>query len=202
MNPYDELGVGRDATDADIRKAYRKKARKAHPDAGGSREKFEKLSTATAVLLDPRRREQYDKFGKFDDYSPQQDKDHAALTVIGHMLQAFISQQVEVPKGANLIKDIISRIKDNISQHEVERFRLQSNLKRIKKLRKRVRKKSKGKDHIQHILEFHESGLRRQIDTLNQMQNDHNRAINILNDYEFDVEVLEQMLFVSTTMTT
>lgn len=64
---YKLLGLGRNATDADIKKAYRKLAMKYHPDhAKGDKsaeEKFKKISEAYAVLSDKEKRQEYDTFG-------------------------------------------------------------------------------------------------------------------------------------------
>ena len=61
---YDILGVGKDATSAQIKKAYRKLAIKNHPDKGGDPEKFKKISVAYDTLSDPEKKELYDKYGK------------------------------------------------------------------------------------------------------------------------------------------
>ncbi|KAH7915250.1 hypothetical protein BJ138DRAFT_1142032 [Hygrophoropsis aurantiaca] len=57
---YKILGVARDCTDTEIKKAYRKESLKHHPDKGGDEEKFKLVSEAYAVLSDPQRRERYD----------------------------------------------------------------------------------------------------------------------------------------------
>lgn len=62
---YEILGVGRDATTDEIKKAYRKLARKHHPDAGGDEETFKKINEAYEVLSDKEKREQYDAFGQY-----------------------------------------------------------------------------------------------------------------------------------------
>ena len=64
---YDMLGVKKDASADDIRKAYRKLARKHHPDVNpgdkSAEDKFKKISTANEVLSDEKRRAAYDEFG-------------------------------------------------------------------------------------------------------------------------------------------
>jgi molecular chaperone DnaJ len=64
---YEVLGVARDASDADIKKAYRKLALKYHPDRNAgdaaAEEKFKEAAEAYAVLADPDKRARYDRFG-------------------------------------------------------------------------------------------------------------------------------------------
>ncbi|MBS1109170.1 MAG: Chaperone DnaJ-like protein, partial [Anaeromyxobacteraceae bacterium] len=64
---YDVLGVSRGASNDDIRKAYRKLAKKFHPDMNpGNRkaeEKFKEITAAHEVLSDPKKRKLYDEFG-------------------------------------------------------------------------------------------------------------------------------------------
>jgi len=60
---YEILGVSRDASTADIKKAFYKLAHKYHPDKGGDSEKFKEVSEAYQVLSNKEKRDQYDKFG-------------------------------------------------------------------------------------------------------------------------------------------
>ena len=66
-NLYDTLGVKRDASEDDIRKAYRKLAKKHHPDVNpgnkAAEDKFKAVSAAYEVLSDPKKRANYDEFG-------------------------------------------------------------------------------------------------------------------------------------------
>src|SRR5438270_6340342 len=64
---YDILGVSRDASEADIKKAFRRLARELHPDVNShdpqAEEKFKEAAEAYEVLSDPDRRATYDRFG-------------------------------------------------------------------------------------------------------------------------------------------
>lgn len=62
-NFYETLGVPHTANEADLKKAYRKKAMKLHPDKGGNEEDFKHLSHAYAVLSDKEKRQIYDQYG-------------------------------------------------------------------------------------------------------------------------------------------
>ena len=60
---YEVLGVERDASEEDIKKAYRHKARQEHPDAGGDSEEFKEVTAAYEVLKNPEARANYDRYG-------------------------------------------------------------------------------------------------------------------------------------------
>ena len=77
-NFYDILGVKRDATDKDIKQAYRRMARKYHPDVNpgnkSAESRFKEINAAYEVLSDAEKRKKYDKYGDKWQYADQMDQ--------------------------------------------------------------------------------------------------------------------------------
>jgi molecular chaperone DnaJ len=87
---YDLLDVSRDASPDEIKRAYRRKAREHHPDAGGDEEAFKQITHAYQVLSDPQSRMRYDRFG--DDGTPSSrggDPFGGGFGGIGDVIDAF-----------------------------------------------------------------------------------------------------------------
>ena len=90
---YQTLGVAKNASDAEIKKAYRKLAMKYHPDhsKGDSRseERFKKISEAYAVLSDKEKRQQYDTFGSAGFHQRYSQEDIFRNVDLGDILKEF-----------------------------------------------------------------------------------------------------------------
>lgn len=84
-NHYETLGVGRSASPDEIKKSYRKSARKYHPDVnpgdGEAEAKFKKVNEAYRVLSDPSLKAEYDaRLSGFDSHSNRDDRQRKAAT--------------------------------------------------------------------------------------------------------------------------
>ena len=92
---YKILGVGKKATDADIKKAYRKLARKYHPDVNPGNDeaekKFKEANEANEVLSDAEKRKKYDTYGM--DWAKVSDEQHKQWNQAGGYRQARGQQQ-------------------------------------------------------------------------------------------------------------
>jgi curved DNA-binding protein len=69
---YATLGVSKNASEKELKTAFRKLAAKHHPDAGGDENKFKEINEAYNTLKDPKKRQMYDQFGTADPQQAQQ----------------------------------------------------------------------------------------------------------------------------------
>ncbi|OQY50218.1 MAG: integrase [Desulfobacteraceae bacterium 4572_89] len=90
---YNILGIGKTASAAEIKKAYRKLALKYHPDkTEGNKaleDKFKKISEAYAVLSDPKKKNQYDTYGSADFQQRFSQEDIFRNSDLGDILKEF-----------------------------------------------------------------------------------------------------------------
>src|SRR5579863_7958783 len=114
---YAALEVERDAPPSVIRKAYRRAAKKAHPDAGGSREKFATVATALAVLNDAERRKHYDETGKIDE-PPVDDRQAKAMNLVMQKIAMIVEtcQKRRIPvEEVDIIGDATKALESEMS---------------------------------------------------------------------------------------
>jgi len=146
MNPYDELGVNRDATDGEIKKAYKKKAQKSHPDRGGSTDDFQRHSAAYALLSDKTRRERYDSTGDTGDRGVS----GAVFRELAGLFLHCLDQVSDISR-VNIIRMMEQQIMNVSSQHLQA---LQQNQAKIDKRKNALRRvKREGFNFLAKVIE-------------------------------------------------
>ncbi len=107
-NLYDILGVEPDATEEEIKKAFREKSKDFHPDATGKGDQYDsfvEISTAYSILSDPEKRDKYDKTGYAGEGG--QDTKEVAYEIMQMWFKTIIAGGEEL-----LTKNIVEELKD------------------------------------------------------------------------------------------
>lgn len=182
MTYYDELGINPDASEEEIRAAYRRKAKQHHPDHGGNPEKMARANKAYNTLSKPIRRLAYDRTG--------QDRPMDADKMATDRLLAMILEWMQADTNSgDLIRDVSIRID---SEQTALRANRSAGLALMEKLTKRLRKlkrKKRGVDFVGMAVTHRISEIRQQTEILKETADRLDRVRELLGEYEYELDV-------------
>jgi curved DNA-binding protein CbpA len=135
IDPYEVLGVSREADGTAIKSAYRKRAKTAHPDTGGDVNLFSRLTMSFELLNDPIRRKVYDETG----YDPElaDTKDLQGLVILETLVNEMILDEREpgsfdpVAAMRRKLTDKVVNARFHILEMERHRARIRNHLDRM-----------------------------------------------------------------------
>ena len=110
MNLYEKLDLAPDATQQEIKDAYRDMAKEVHPDKGGDTEAFKDISKAYTVLSDTRKRKRYDETGI------EEGESHTNNLANGLLQRMFMDMLKKAGPKAILRMNVIIEIKQGLAQ--------------------------------------------------------------------------------------
>ena len=176
---YEILGLNENATDEEIRKAYKQKAQKYHPDReSGDKEQFALVRTAYDVLKDPARKQRYDETGEA---GPATNVDQMAVQVIAQLFSQAVEQEN--------IKNPVASVKDHLeNDHKTLAGQIEALDNKVALLEKRRKRLTfQGESNlldgvIQDKIRQHKSARQ----TLEQQIEINRRAVAMLDAYDYE----------------
>jgi curved DNA-binding protein CbpA len=187
IDPYDVLGVDAAATVGEINAAYRRRAKDAHPDTGGSAQEFGDVKTAHTVLSDPKRRARYDRTGEVEESKPD-NTEQGALELIGVMLEAVLvaeNDPIECDLVAMMKAHLVTQIADVNRKLQITR----RSIERAERMRGRFRRNKPGDNTIERVLDWEIGVLKRSVGMSEAALKQRERAIELLCDYHFAQDI-------------
>jgi len=183
-NLYEVLGLKRAAGRKDIHKAYRRKAKTAHPDSGGTVEAFNELVMAYAVLSDAKSRAKYDETGEIDPPRPD-NFDGGAIEIIAEKLGLVIHAEHDL--AAMDVGALIEQaIRQDIADRKGSVAHQKRAAERLAALRARTKHKAQGDGTlVARVLDWHELAIQNRIKKYEEAAQFLERALEILQDYSF-----------------
>jgi DnaJ-class molecular chaperone len=140
---YETLGVAENATPEQVKRAYRSKAKKHHPDKGGDEQEFASVAAAYEVLGDPQRRLLYDATGQDRERSIKDEADQLLLTLFN---QTILSG----PPLGKTLERIEKHLSELTSSFTAEQRRLEERQKTVRKLREKIT--STSETNLAHVV--------------------------------------------------
>jgi len=188
MNHYETLGIAKDADEAEIKAAWRRKSSAAHPDReGGSDELQASINKAYEVLGDAERRANYDASGDDDLLPPLDVKAREAMVVV------FMACVEAAPEHLNLIAEADRMLIRHRGDHQTIVNDCRSGLADLKKRKARVNMKKSGTNFLVAAIDQRMTGLL-ELQGKNQEQLAIiDRARELLKDYEYEMPTPAQV---------
>lgn len=187
IDPYETLGVDRDANDQAIRTAYRKAAKAAHPDSGGDAEQFARLQAVYDLLKDPVRRKVYDDTG----YDPQlaEPRDLKGLMMLETLVNDFILDERE-PGSFDPVAAMRRKLSDDIVKSRFHILELERHRARVRKHLDRLGRRPET-DVLGSMLRARSRSIAEAIKTTEEQIKTIEQAYEMLEGYSYELEALE-----------
>ena len=188
FDPYAELGVGKEAGAAEIKTAFRRKAKASHPDHGGTKGAFENVKRAHLVLSDPDRRKSYDETGSCDD-GPKESIADQAHTVLSGLISALLDGEQD-PNASPLVDVMIDYIDTQIAEIMRTKNPLAGKIAKAKRMAKKFKRKGKrpGDNLLARMTQWKVEAMTAKVEQMDRTILVMQTAKDILKDYGFEAD--------------
>lgn len=188
MDPYKTLGVSRDATQAEINKAFRALSRQFHPDCDSSpeaAERYKLITFAYEILGDESHRANFDEHGLGGLDTRQE-----AVSLIGTLVVQLIDKIMdaalqELPVSLDVVDMLRKGITASLTVHRTEIRRLEKGIKVIGNSMARIRAKD---NLLSQMFEVQVKQLQKALSQILHMVEVEEAAARIVNDHKFEVD--------------
>lgn len=187
---YDHLGIPRDADAATIRRAYYRRAKSDHPDAGGDRRSFALTTLAKDILSDPDRRAKYDRTGDADAASIDNTASEIMQIVVA-LIEAIINSYAHNgvdPVTINIPAEALKLADNKLREGARELAECNKRLAKERRFLNRFKRKTPGDNVLDKIMHGrvkpYEEALRNVEQAIVRLK----AAVEIIKEYEFEAD--------------
>jgi hypothetical protein len=183
-DPYDILGVGRDADEAAIRSAFRRLAKESHPDSGGDAERFVIGQKAQDLLLDPLRRKVFDATG----YDPElaDARDIQGLMLIEKLVNDIVLDERE-PGSFDPLEAMRATLRNDIRKARFHIREMEGHGARVGRHLTRLGRQT-GTDVLGYMLRARMEAIAKAVSESGRQIEATERALEMLEDYSYELD--------------
>lgn len=185
---YSILDVDKLADKKTIKNAYRKCAKKNHPDTGGNPERFAVIKRAHDILMDDERRNKYDSTGDESEKSPDNVLGNIINCIAYHLNTVLgdCAQSGTSPLTVDVVSKISSKMRSTIQENEKNLRITKGVLDFDKKMQGRFKNKNKSNGNIfEDIISHRISSLQMNISQLENAIKTHEEALEMIKGFSY-----------------
>ncbi len=183
---YKILGVKPGASAAEVKAAYRARAKASHPDAGGDLTEFQDVSRAYGVLGDPAKRLAYDSTGSEDTPSTES----AAVMILRKLVENTIASPAD-PLRTDFVAGMRQQLKEGLSNIARQTNDATTKINRCQIMMGRFKAKS-GNNMIARVIEGRIAEMERQAAGFEVQRTQIEAALQLLDVYSYAVDPVQQ----------
>ena len=185
MTLYEVLGIGEQASAAEIKAAHREAVKAHHPDAGGDPAAFLPPQPPYAVLSHPERRARYDSTGVEDDASAAEEQQ--AYGAIAALIMQVVDGKEDLDR-TDVVAAVRAALEGQDKAHQLARRRIEARIARIGVLRARRRSSGPGDDALATLLAEREAALEAARTSESLALRTLARALEVLRGYSYRLD--------------
>ena len=149
-NLYETLGVDKTASGEEIKKAYRKKSKKIHPDHGGNAMEFANVATAYRLLTNPQTRSEYDRTGDVKQFDP----DKAIYDTVAGIFYQALDKAIDDLESMDILEAVREHFRESSRQGKEVRKKAEGEIEKLKKASKKLKfKKTDIPNLLQNVFD-------------------------------------------------
>ena len=183
-DPYDILGVERNANEAQIKAAYRRHAKATHPDSGGAPETFDRVKKAYELLQDPVRRKVFDDTGY--DVELADALDLQALTIVEKLVTDTVLDERD-PGSFDPVAQMQASLSEEVRKARFSKSELERHSSRITLHLERLGKRP-GRDVLAHMFRARVEAIAKAIAETEAKIEAALRASSMLDGYSYELD--------------
>jgi DnaJ-class molecular chaperone len=183
MSLYTTLGLTKDATDEQIRKAYKSSAQRTHPDKeGGNDNEFKAVQLSYDVLSDPERRKEYDETGNTNQ---KVDLETEVIQELAGLLNSIIAN-TDVDHS-DVFEAARKQVRTMLMQVSSHIGNIHTSIEKQRKVLKRMKCEEGKANTLEPILHGFIADLERQMTSMQHKHIVFGKMLTKLNDYQYEV---------------
>lgn len=184
---YKILDIDKKANKKSIKSAYRKAAKKNHPDHGGKVEKFALVKKAHDILMDDDRRAKYDSTGDESEKSPDNSLGNVINCIAYHfnVVLQKCAESGESPLETDMVNKIKSSINRSLDENRKNLRITKSILETDKKIQGRFKKKKGDGNIFEDIISHRIASLNINISNFDNTIKTHEDALEMIKDFSY-----------------